>query len=354
MSEQNNTTVQTPPVSGQANSVAISKRKTVAAISAGAVIVLVLGSVGFGVYRAYAKSASDKFTLTVARVLSLPAVRLQDKKIPYTEYMEDLQAIRVMKAYDMDQRAAGLAAERTPGADLTEQQMTDQVLWRLVNNEIVRTAAEQYSITITDDEVKTLKDEMLKNFESETALELELVKRYGWTIADYEKKVVRPFILQSKLAKKITEDPEAKESIRVQAQKVLEEAKNDSDFAALAKQYSGDGSAQNGGDLGWFSKGQMVPDFEKAAFSLKKGAVYPTLVETEFGYHIIKLYDRRTEKVKNSKGQMENQEQVRASHILFRFADFGSFMEEAIKKASPKLYLKVHNPFAEAVETVKE
>ncbi len=353
MNEQNNTTVQTPPVSGQV-APAPSKHKTLAAISVGAVIALMLGSVGFGVYRAYAKSASDKFTLTVARALSLPAVRLQDKKIPYTEYIEDLRAIRVMKAYDTAQRAAGLAAERTPGADLTEQQMTDQVLWRLVNNEIVKAAAEQYGIAITDDEVKTLKDEMLKNFESETALELELLKRYGWTIADYEKKVVRPFILQSKLAKKITEDPEAKESIRVQAQKVLEEAKNDSDFAALAKQYSGDGSAQNGGDLGWFSKGQMVPEFEKAAFSLKKNAVYPTLVETEFGYHIIKLYDRRVEKVKNSKGQMENQEQVRASHILFRFADFGSFMEEAIKKASPKLYLKVHNPFVETAEVVKE
>lgn len=327
--------------------VAAQKKPMYAFIALGAAVVVICAVAGLGVYRAYAKSASDPFTIAVAKVLRLPVVKLQDKNILYTDYIEDLKAIEVMAAYDTAQRAAGQPEVRTPGADMTREQMTDQVLWRLVNNVIISAAAEKYNITISDEDVATLKSSMLQNFKDETELELELVKRYGWKISDYEQKVIRPFILQSKLAKKITEDAEAKETLRVQAQKVLDEVKKGGDFAALAKQYSNDGSAQNGGDLGWFGKGVMVEQFEKAAFSLKKGETYPTLVETDFGYHIIKLDDRRVEKVKNAKGVMENQEQMRASHILFKFPDLGTYVEGVIGAAKPKLYLKVHNPFTE-------
>jgi parvulin-like peptidyl-prolyl isomerase len=58
-------------------------------------------------------------------------------------------------------------------------------------------------------------------------------------------------------------------------------------FANLAKQYSIDVSKKRGGDLGYFSRGMMVPEFEKAAFSLEKGQV-SDIVKTQFGYHVIK------------------------------------------------------------------
>ncbi len=61
-------------------------------------------------------------------------------------------------------------------------------------------------------------------------------------------------------------------------------------FANLAKQYSIDVSKKRGGDLGYFSRGMMVPEFEKAAFSLEKGQV-SDIIKTQFGYHIIKRLD---------------------------------------------------------------
>jgi peptidyl-prolyl cis-trans isomerase D len=87
-------------------------------------------------------------------------------------------------------------------------------------------------------------------------------------------------------------------AVRTQAEQVLKEARSGADFAALAKKYSQDESnAQTGGDLDYFSRGRMVPAFETAAFALKVGEI-SDLVKTEFGYHIIKLVDRKPQVVR--------------------------------------------------------
>lgn len=79
-----------------------------------------------------------------------------------------------------------------------------------------------------------------------------------------------------------------------EARELFEKVAYGTDFAELAKQHSKDpGSKDQGGDLGYFSKGQMVPQFEEAAFKLQKGEVSQPF-ETQFGWHIIKVDDKRT------------------------------------------------------------
>jgi len=87
-------------------------------------------------------------------------------------------------------------------------------------------------------------------------------------------------------------DAATKKKAMDQAQAVLKEARAGADFAELAKKHSADGSAQQGGDLNFFTKGQMVPQFDQAAFSMKPGEI-SDIVTTQFGYHIIKVTDRR-------------------------------------------------------------
>jgi len=88
-------------------------------------------------------------------------------------------------------------------------------------------------------------------------------------------------------------DPAAKEQTRARAAEILKEVKAGTDFAGLAKQHSEDpGSAPGGGDLGYFERGQMVGPFEDAAFSLAP-AQTSDLVESPFGYHIIKVADKQ-------------------------------------------------------------
>ena len=76
----------------------------------------------------------------------------------------------------------------------------------------------------------------------------------------------------------------------------------------LAKSKSKDGSAQNGGDVGWIARGQVVPEFADAAFKLNKGQYTQTPVKTQFGYHVIYVEDKKpttTLALKDVKGQIE-------------------------------------------------
>lgn len=88
-------------------------------------------------------------------------------------------------------------------------------------------------------------------------------------------------------------DVAAKAAAKRKAEGVLKQVKAGSDFASLAKANSQDpGSAINGGDLGFFQRGQMVPPFDQAAFTMKPGST-SELVETQFGYHIIRVMEKK-------------------------------------------------------------
>ena len=77
-----------------------------------------------------------------------------------------------------------------------------------------------------------------------------------------------------------------------EAKDILDEIKNGASFQKMAELKSQCPSGKKGGDLGWFGRGMMVREFEKAAFALEKGEISQP-VKTEFGWHIIKLVDKR-------------------------------------------------------------
>jgi len=103
-------------------------------------------------------------------------------------------------------------------------------------------------------------------------------------------------------------DAAVKKKARTEIDSVLKQAKAGGDFAKLAQQHSQDSSAAQGGSLGCFNKGQMVPEFDKVAFELKPNQI-SDVVTTQFGYHIIKVTDRkpgRTVPFEEAMGQIKN------------------------------------------------
>lgn len=108
------------------------------------------------------------------------------------------------------------------------------------------------------------------------------------------------------------------DELKKEAEEVLAKVQNGGDFAELAKEYSKDGSASEGGDLDFFGKGMMVEEFEKAAFSLKTGEVYPSVVKTDFGYHIIKKTDEKENSFEQVKETIQNDLTIKAQDKLIQ------------------------------------
>lgn len=117
------------------------------------------------------------------------------------------------------------------------------------------------------------------------------------------------------------------EEARRQAEDVLAQIRSGADFAEMAKQHSEDTSAEQGGSLGLFGRGEMVPEFEQAAFSLNEGEI-SDLVRTDYGFHIIKVTERQAPIMRPLDSVRDEIRNILAQEKA------GDLMEEAIVSAS--------------------
>lgn len=183
------------------------------------------------------------------------------------------------------------------------------------------------------------------NIQNEDQFKDELEKLRGNLLSQFAvKRVIDSVLISEEDAEKFyKEHPEyfiSPEQIRAshilvsdeeKATKLYEEIKNGGDFALIAADHSTCPSAAAGGDLNYFSKGQMVPEFEEAVFALELNQVSKP-VKTQFGYHIIKLTDKKpsfTSSFEDAKSTIIQNLTAQAQHDKYN-----SFIEELKKKYS--------------------
>jgi peptidyl-prolyl cis-trans isomerase C len=119
-----------------------------------------------------------------------------------------------------------------------------------------------------------------------------------------------------------------------EAKDILAKLKAGGKFEELAKKYSVDSAGPKGGDLGWFSKGSMVPEFEKVAFGLKEGEM-SGVVKTNFGFHIIKVTGTRKAGIRPFD---EVKEQIKASLLPTKQQEVFQTLKEELKKSGKVTY----------------
>jgi parvulin-like peptidyl-prolyl isomerase len=225
-----------------------------------------------------------------------------------TSFSVDQLASMVHRAYTGNPQAA---QARGSTLDFERGQLS-----RMVGSAVVRTAAQERGITVTNGEI----DQQLKVYAQQAggmkALEQQ-AERSGFAPGDL-RGLVEDVLLQQKLGDKLVADVKVPDSTlrqlyeqhiddydqvrsahilvkdKATADKILAEARKDpASFGALAKQYSTDqGSAANGGELGYAGRGQFVPAFADAIFAAKPGSIIE--VHSQFGWHVVKVIARRT------------------------------------------------------------
>lgn len=236
-----------------------------------------------------------------------------------------------------------------------------QVLNSLIIKKIIQLEAKKQNVKVTKDEIQNELNKTIENFGSKEAFKNTL-EYYGIT-EDSLKEDIELNLYVSKLLKsevKITEEEmkdyfeenkdDFKQEEQVKARHILveneETAKeikqkldNGENFEELAKKYSTDTETkEKGGDLGFFSKGEMVKEFEEVAFSLKVGEI-SNPVKTKYGYHIIKVEDRKEAKEANYE---ESKEEIREKLFEEKLPDvYQSWIEEKMKEYNVQTFLNI-------------
>lgn len=283
--------------------------------------------------------------------------KVNGETISVEEYSKDYNIIK--KRYET-QYGPEFFKQEGPDGKTMEEVLKENVLDKLVIEEIIMQKAEKDKIVATDkevdEEVKGFKEmvggkEGFDNFLKTNEMNEEYFKsgiKKELTVEKYREKYLESLDLKEKELKEYYEaNKDRYETIKAshilvekedEAKEILEELKNGGDFAELSKKSIEPGAAERAGDLGYFGRGQMVPEFEEAAFKLKVNELSEP-VKTEHGYHIIKVTDKKEtfEQAKDEvKTDLENEKFEEKLENIKEEAKVKTYMENVEKVDSDK------------------
>ncbi len=170
---------------------------------------------------------------------------------------------------------------------LTEKNNKVKILDQMIDEKILIVAAKKEGYSKSKDytnQIDAAKNQLLLSMYVKDKIEKKVVVTDEDVRLFYQNNPKQFQEVEQRRARHILVKTEA------EAMDVLRKLRAGMDFVTLAKQKSVDATAANGGDLGWFTRGQLVPEFEQAVFALQRGKV-SDIVKTQFGYHVIRVED---------------------------------------------------------------
>ena len=295
-----------------------------------AIIVIIL-IFGIGLYK---YQWNDDFTNEVIKIIPYPVALANFELITYADYREDVSSLI---HYYAKQKEIKPDFMQFP----TEEQIKQDVLDKLIRQKITEMIANKYQVSVNQEDIdQEFVDNIIKQADNQEEAEQTLRDLYNWNIEQFKEKVLAPYLLYTKLQEVISTSDEINQDRKAQAESILQEVEaGEKSFAELAKEYSEDTSAVNGGDLGFFGRGEMAEEFEEAVFNMEEGEV-SDIVKTKYGYHIIKLEEiikdnnNLTVSTESEDGtNSDNEVILHARHILIKTKHLEDIIDEELDKA---------------------
>lgn len=291
-------------------------RFTVGRVIVGLLVLLLLALIvfGIGLYRGTWSRASAN---RIVAFVPYPVARIEWHLIPFRSFAETLATLQHF-----------YTQQAPPSGRPDDAFLTKTVLTKLVRDSVLEERARRANVAVSAEEIDAEYARIAEQSGGAAVAEQNIRDLYDWSPVEFKAQVVRPFLLRQKMQDHLTTDPAFDASSRTRAEAVLDKAKAGDDFAALARQYSEDTTAANGGDLGFFGPGDMVPEFQTAVEQLKPGEV-SGLVRTQYGYHIIKLEEKVS----------DGGERWHARHILLKAADVDAWLSNELRNVPVVVFL---------------
>ena len=224
-------------------------------------------------------------------------VNAEEKEVESEKVLADVNGVKIT-LNDFQEEVASLPQNYQQAINANKRKFLDElILKKLLYQEAVKKEFdkdEKVLNAIEDFKIRVMSQRVLEEvLESVSVSEDELKKYYEEKKDDYKTKEQ---VSAAHILIRVKESDDDKAALE-KAESILKDIKGGKDFSELAKENSDCPSGTKGGELGYFSRGQMVPEFEETAFKLKVGEV-SEIVKTNFGYHIIKVLDKKEAKQK--------------------------------------------------------
>lgn len=199
-----------------------------------------------------------------------------------------------------------------------------ELINKMIEDRAIEILAKERDIRISKKTVSENVERKFEEYGNKNSIRENLHNLYGWTIEDFEDKVVKPSLYKDALEKWLAENDgkEQNEKAKKDADDALVRIKNGENFEKIAKDISEGGTANLGGKLGWFKEEHISSELKDSVLALKVGGVSDVL-ESKFGYHVIK---------KDNENDIGDGKTYEISQIFFPKFSFADWLENKIKE----------------------
>lgn len=293
-----------------------------------AVIFLFLLVLVLGVYKF---NWSNRFFVATTKVIPFPAVYVRGAgTVPVNEIKADDEAIK--KFYEsQDFEKIGMRVDFSTDQGKKRLQVKEKgIINKLIENKVIESLAKARGITLTDTTIAAELESNIQQFGNKDNLMSDLARLYGWTLDDFEQKVVKPEMYSEKLTEIYASSLDTSaEQTKIKSLYDRVTSKKE-DFAKVAKENSDGQSAANGGDLGWSTKDQLIQQVVDKAFLMKTGEISEP-IQSPLGFHVLKLLEKKTE---------NGQDMVHLAQIFIKIPTYPDWLASQMKNYPVTVFLK--------------